>query len=421
MDTLIGTNKSTNINNDVFTPATLFFLISVLWLNGGLIRISYKFNATVFLIISIIGIFFAFIEFASINKKAWTDSGIIYGILFFALILPNSLKHFQTLNGESTKVLYAIILLLIQLYLKRRSRKTRKLFANVIMVDCIVINIRTIMLLIESPELSRIFASGGEAVMEEGFTTYLLGGYGYIYALIFAVLFLFIRKDALKTLTSIEKFICYSFIISGVITIIMAQYTIAILTLIMGMLFVMISRQGITIQSILTFFVLFTFIILISEFVLNYLVENKVFGDVVTNRLGEMISTSGNDIYRNGDLEYRKRLYMVTIKKLPQFFIGGVYGLVKQPNTVLGWHTEWFDKLVYFGIIRYWFFLKFLTKGIKYSLPNLELKTKYVSLIICLIVLGCINPILTANFYVVLFVFIPFVLPTDTDEGALRK
>lgn len=400
---------------NAITPATILFLICVLWLNGGIIRFISSFNATVFLLIFAVGLFLAMIEYSEISIRTLVNSGLFYGGVFLCTILPTSLIVYQSIESETVKILYALFLLLIQLYLKRKSRKIHKIFVFALMLDCISINVRTITTLAVSSEIARIYASGSEAVIDAGFDVYLLGGYGYIYSLVFAMLFCFIERDRIRNLTKPESIAVWLFIISSLVVIIEAQYTIAILVLIIGTIFVLITRRGIDIKTIFLSALIGVLFILIGELLLYYLINANIFGPIVTDRLTQLVGLLSGNVSSNGDLALRGELYLKTLKYLPKCFLFGTYESIQQANTVLGWHTEWIDRLARFGIIRYTFYIAFLFKSIKYSLPKSQVRNRYTIFVVCLVFLGAVNPILNNSFYVVMFVIIPFIFPNNSN------
>lgn len=408
MDSLKGNRIQSSI-----TPATILFLLCILWLNGGVVRFSQRFNASIFLLLFIAGAFCATIELKKININPIKKSGLLYGCLFFATIIPTSLIVYGTLEGEVAKVLYALILLTIQIYLKRKSKRVRQIFVVALLVDCIAINIKTITLLAVSSDISRIYASGSDAVLEKGFDIYLLGGYGYVYALVFAIVFLFIKIDTMKQLSKITKILAWTFVITGIVTIIESQYTIAILMLALGIIFTFLTKKGLSVKTVLLSFIVFLLLVVFGEMLLQYLISNNVFGSTVTDRLSQILGISSGSVSGNGDLALRIELYLRTLKYLPRCFFLGTYETIQRANSVLGWHTEWLDRLARFGILRYGLFIVFLVKSIKYSLPVLKIRSRYLIFVVCLILLGAVNPILTNNFYVVMFILIPFIFSDE--------
>ncbi len=402
--------------SSTITLTTIMFLLCALWLNGGFIKIPY-FNAAVFLALASGGVFFSFFEITKMQRKIWAISGIIYGFIFFIILVPTSIGMYDTIESSVMRVLYAVILLYIQIYLKQKNAKIQKFFIFAIILDCIIINIRT-MFILSDPDytmISRIFARGAEAVAEEGVSVYLLGGFGYIYALVFALIYLFIRKDQIGNFQRSERIVLYTFVYTSIATIILAQYTISILILALGLIFTSLTRNGVSPQSIISSILIFVIGLIISVPILEFLVENEVFGDMITDRLSTLIDVSNNTNTGNDSLGDRIKLYTLTLSRVPDFFLGGLYGKYKQIYGIIGGHTEWLDNFVRYGVIRYAFYITFLIKAIRISLPKLKIKSRYFSIILCIIVLGCINPMTFNNFYLVMFIFIPFVFYNDTE------
>ncbi len=399
-----------------FSISSFFFLICVLWINGGVIRFSKAFNAIILIAFFAMGLLFMFVDFTYVRKNVLSDCGYICGIFFLMTILPTSILLYKSIDGESSKVLYALILLAIQLYLRRKGSYIAKIFVFAILIDSIIINIKTIITLATSEDIARIYASGSDAVLESGFDIYLLGGYGYIYSLVFALIFLVTEKNEIKDLHISQRIIVWVYAITSIITIIEAQYTIAILALIIWSIFALATKSGFNAKTIISALVLIILFIFVGKFLIEYSVKNNIFGRIVTDRLSQLLGLSSGQITSGSDLESRKDLYLKTLKYLPKCFFFGTYETSEQANLLLGWHTEWFDRLARFGIIRYSFFVAFLIKSIKYSLPASNKHGKYLAYITCLIFLGIVNPILTNNFYLIMFIFIPFVFSNDKSQ-----
>lgn len=389
-----------------YTPATVLFLICVLWLNGGLLRFSASFNAYVFLGLFLVGTCCAIFE-TELEYKSLYNSGLVYGIIFFLSLLPTSWLVYNTLEGEMIKVLYALILLVIQLFLRYKTTAVQKLFVFAILIDCILININTLIVLATTDNLARKYASGGDAVLATGNSIFLLGGYGYIYALVFSIIFIFIKRNNIKDLPRLQKYIVLAFTVTSIITIIDAQYTIAILILLLGVIGAFFTSRGLKLKNILAICVLAVVLICVGFEIIEYLAYNNVLGFIVTNRLHEILNLFSGSLNLSGDLALRFYLYTKTIRYLPECFLVGTYESFLDPRLVLGWHTEWFDRLACFGIFRYGIFITFLIKSIKFSLPKTN--HNYSIFIICLILIGTINPILVDNFYVTMFILVPFI------------
>lgn len=413
--------ENTTAKSSTVTPATMLFLICVLWINGGFMRIPY-FGALVFLACAAMGMIFAFIEFPDIYKKQWTKSGIIYGVIFFLLILPTALTVHKSITGDPAGILYACILLIVQFYLDRKASNIKKLFIFAVLLDCIAININTLFVLSEEGMASRILATGDalERLEELDINIYMLGGYGYIYSLIFGVVYFYIMKDSISGFPKFQRRVVFLFMATSIITIIASQYTIAIIVLVAGLVFSAVTKHGVTIESILSSIFIIIVLLLTGRIVIGFLVDNHIFGDMVTSRLSMIIGEYDTTHYYGGksDMEKRIDLYMKTLKLLPETFLHGIYDM-KNFGLVLGGHTEWFDSLATYGILKYFFFIMFLIKSIRYSLPKITYKSRYSILIICLIVLGMVNPIICSNLFMWFFILIPYAFSsTDNIESA---
>lgn len=407
--------ENTTAKSSTVTPATILFLICVLWINGGFMKIPY-FGALVFLACAAMGMLFAFIEFPDIYKKQWTKSGIIYGVIFFLLILPTALSAHKSITGTPAGTLYACILLIVQFYLGKKASNIKKLFIFAVLLDCIAININTLFVLSEEGMASRILATGKamETLEELEIDIYMLGGYGYIYSLIFGVIYFYIMKDSISEFSKFQRRVVFLFIVTSIITIIASQYTIAIMVLVAGLVFSAVTKRGVTIESILSSVFIIIIILLTGRIVIGFLVDNNIFGDMVTSRLSMIIGEYDTTHYYGGksDLDMRIDYYMQTLKMLPSTFLHGVYDM-ENYGLVLGGHTEWFDGLALYGILKYFFFIMFLIKSIRYSLPKITYKSRYSILIMCLIIVGLINPIISDKLFMWFFILIPYTFSSN--------
>lgn len=410
--------ENTTAKSSTVTPATMLFLICVLWINGGFMKIPY-FGALVFLGCAAMGMLFAFIEFPDIYKKQWSKSGIIYGAIFFLLILPTALSAHKSITGTPAVVLYSCILLIVQFYLGKKSTNIKNLFIFAVLLDCIAININTLFVLSEEGMASRILATGNarETLEEMGINIYMLGGYGYIYSLVLGVIYFYIMKDNMSVFSRFQRKVVFIFIVTSIITIIASQYTIAIIVLVAGLVFSSVTKRGVTIESILSSVFIIIIILLTGRIVIGFLVDNNIFGDMVTSRLSMIIGEYDTTHYYGGqsDMDDRIDRYMRTLRLLPTTFFYGVYEM-ENYGLVLGGHTEWFDGLATYGILKYFFFIMFLIKSIRYSLPNITYKSRHSILIMCLIVVGMVNPIICENLFMWFFILMPYAFSGNDNK-----
>ena len=335
------------------------YLVCALWINGGVIRFSRAFNATIMVIVFAFAFIIMLIFFSRLKVKSYLKSGFFLGFLFFVLITIPYILKFNKIDNASYEILFGLVLLSIFLYLRTRPLKIQLLFVSLVMIDCIIINIRTLILLSVNFEISRLYAQGAQAVLDEGISIYLLGGYGYIYSLVIACIALIVKWKKLSSIPKWSKFIGLVFFVTSVFTVIKAEYTIALLMLILGVITAWITRHGLKIRSIFIMVICIITVSATAGLLLNLLIEYRVFGDMITNRLEQILALMNGTVSFGTTTAERFRLYLKTISYLPNCLIVGVHERTLNLQLFLGMHTEWLDRLAMYGLIRYAIFLVF--------------------------------------------------------------
>lgn len=399
-------NKITVYEKDQskFNLADLFFLLTLLWINAGFVRVIPYFNILVMFSIFVAGVLLSRIIYMNELRR----SGLLYGVLFLMSIILSSLFVYHQIESESFEMIYGLMILYILCYLKRRPKKVCSLFVFILLIDCIIINLRTFTLLTLHSELSRLLSQGSQSVYAAGFSATLLAGYGHIYASAFALIYIASNLDKIKKLTLYKKIVLIIYIITSIVVVIRAQFTFAIIWMVLGIILAIVMRDGFNIRSFLLIMLCSIFGLMFLSFALDYLISTQLLGFVVTSRLTEIQSLLNGNL-GDGDILTRLDLYFKTIRYLPKSIILGVFeSHANNFTSVLGMHTEWLDRLAMFGIIRYSIYLFFLSASIKYSFSNVE-KQRCSVFIICFLVLGFVNTLVNQNMYLLLYIIVPFL------------
>lgn len=392
----------------------LLYLVCILWFNAGVVRYNGILNSTGLLMLFVLASFICVLSRRYIRISIIKNSGILIGVLFFLLIIVGSITKYGGLESEASEILYAIIILVIALYLRTRPYKIRKVFLTVLMIDCILINGNTTYLLSSNADIARIFASGSDAVLNVGYSSFLLGGYGYIYTLVFSVIYIFCRLEKFKKSSRWYRLLIFVYMLTSIIVVIRASYTIGIIFMILGCTLAILTRNGVKVTTV----ILATSICLVGAFLLEELIpiiiSSGVLGDMVSNRLSEIMLALNGNIASTNDLALRLELYTKTIKEIPSHFLFGVYESGINGRLNLGMHTEWLDRLALFGIVRYGVFVNFLVKSVKYSCSGIG--EHLFAVFFCFILIGIINPIITKDVFLLFFIFIPFLFENGSEE-----
>lgn len=389
----------------------ILYLSCLLWFNAGVLRYKGIINSTYLLLLFIVGTFLFAVIRRKIEKRSIVESGIGWGILFFCTIIVTSFTRYGGLESETAEILYAIMILSISLYLKKRPRCVQRVFVIALMIDSILININTLVLLSINADIGRIFASGSDAVSERGLSYFLLGGYGYIYTLVFSVIYIFCCYEKFMTCSRLYKGIIAIYTVSSIFAVIKASYTIGIIFMLLGCILAFVTKNGVKVKTVL----LCTFLCFggleIVKVLLPILIDSGILGNMVTNRLGEIMFALNGNVESTNDLALRLELYTKTITKLPSIILTGVYEKAQQGRQMLGMHTEWIDRLALFGIIRYSFFVCFLIKSVKYCIRGI--REHLFAVFFCFGLIGIINPIITKDVFLLFYILIPFMFDRD--------
>ena len=397
----------TNKKSKILSIVDVLYLVCILWLNAGVMRFGGYINSTLLLVFFFLGLLINHY----INLNRIIESGIVWGIVFLLSILPSSFLVYHGFESEVSETIYAIIILTIAEHIRKRPDKIRRFFILCFMIDSIIINLNTVFILSTSKNIARIYASGSAAVVDAGFDYFLLAGYGYIYALVIAIVIIATCFPEIRKQPRFFKVIIYMYTLTGLALIIKAEYTIALISTIVGIPLAIITRYKIDPRTVLLT-IFFGIIGLFSlEWLLNIAIDTNLFGPFISERFNEILYALNGNTSSASDLSSRLYLYEKTLRAIPAHLIFGVYEYGVNGRYLIGYHTEWPDRLALFGL-RYFVYCVFLYKSLKFSLNKISYKL--FAGMLCFIVIGFVNPIITQEFYLVLLFFIPLLFETDS-------
>ena len=337
-----------NKKSAILSIVDVLYLACVLWLNAGVLRFGGYINSTLLLALFFLGLLIS--HYISMNKII--ESGIVWGILFLITIIPSSFIIYHGFESEVSETIYAIIILSIALHIRKRPYKIRRIFIICFMIDSIIININTVFILSTSKNIARIYASGSEAVLDAGFDYFLLASYGYIYALVIAIILIFTCFPEIKKQPIFLRTIIYIYVFTGIAVIIKTEYTIALLTTIVGIPLALITRYKIDPKTILFTIILGIVGFFSVEWLLNIAISTNLFGTFISERFNEILYALNGNTASASDLSSRLFLYEKTLRMLPAHILFGIYEYGAAGRYLIGYHTEWPDRLALFGILR---------------------------------------------------------------------
>lgn len=212
---------------------TVLAIILLLWANGGI----YTYVSSYIPSILLGGIYGLWILISILAKKNYMEHLIKYlsPLIFFILILKVSSIYANNINLDIyfSNLLYIIIISSISIfYIDLRSTKINKVLIMVLLIDIIYVGINTYIYLINNPLLARYLSTGSD-IKEEflGNIAYSgIGDYTYFYSIVMIVLalvnYLFVKNNKASKVVLIITIIFFALLI------IQAQFTIAILLLV---------------------------------------------------------------------------------------------------------------------------------------------------------------------------------------------
>ena len=397
-----------------FNIMDLFFLMCLLWFNGGLVRFN-MYSALLNVALFAVTLFLSFILYPDFITKM-KGYGLISGIIFvISVTLGYLLFSKVTTRFQHWELIYALMILIIFVYYSHRPSLIRKICLVCLLIDMIVMNFYTCYLLQFNSNISRIYAMGSEYVLKEGVTTYLLAGFFHVYATIPILLYLCLRwKDVFK-LSKRYRILIITYFISALFLVIKANYATAILFLIffcVGALFVN-SKSGFI--NILTIFFVVILIFFSLTTLLEYLSDNLYTGTIVEHRFNDVLKFINGQGDNKNDINRRMEFMRVSFDNFLEF---PLFGTVEK-NIEIGGHTEWIDGLAYYGLLRYPFFIAFIIVSIRKVHEFINCSSQIVILYLCILILGFFNPFINQNFFLALYIIIPFIFmdydyPEDT-------
>lgn len=348
-------------------------------------------------------------------------------LLFFVLQFFCSLLHtslVQTLKNTAQYFMNVAPIIIFDLFIKDRvSNRDKKanslvlIIMSIVMIYCIV---ASIVYMRSSPYALRNLSVYNPN--SDSDSNYYLVSIGGGYPLLFAVLLLLplliskisfrFSSQALKVSVSIIFIVAilYLFFIAGVTTCLFA----VIIGVLLSFLY---KRRKVTIVIVsLVLIAALTLIVCIPgllESIIDIVSEPFKDNVIIYTRLKEIVPAirEGN---RSSSFGMRINCFLKdlsTIRNHPFLGAGFYYGYdYLTLSKYVGWHSEWFDIIAEFGLVMGGMLLYFICKSFKDVYTYLRIKNHKIVFAVSasvLIFMGFLDPILTTNMFLVLFVFLP--------------
>lgn len=382
------------INKVLF--GNIIFLLSFVCLYGGGYLDNYGY------VLLMIYIIYSFMIFPQITASVFFSRLMLPLYLFLLYYLLSSSLNFKivlSLFGKLSVIPLAILhFKLLSKYPFLDSTYKRLMILIIIVIGYFCV--RALLLLAVNPLAMRelISTNKDESII-------VGGGFGlpYSLSLLLPALLPIIKDKGIKALGSIF-FILFSTL--GIVVIFMTQYMTALIILLVGYFFVLISKYKTSKQILVVtiFIVLFFNLYIFLPDILNFLGLEEY--EVLYRRMNEVISLASGNSQDASDFSTRINLSLSSLETFSNNILFGIgyiydYSFFMMQSNGIGMHAEWFDSLAKYGLFAVFLFF-FIKKSV-----NLYIG-KSIS-IMMFILLGFLNPVLSFQILFVVFYLIPLL------------
>lgn len=399
--------------------STLFVIIPIYYFNSCTAEF-FKHNAFFLPIVagfSMIWLFAMFIE-QQLNdgeKIKYLLLMGIYDLLLLLLVIMGMQKTISALVSNFTNILFLLFFGCVLIAYSGEKRKNdRKFIISVWCIDTIVSCLYSVYRLIDEPYLSRYLSTGSfhqtsDAVRARGIISF--GGvYGLV--LVLFVLFYLLIDEKQKRFSRLTLIIIFT------VMILSAQFTIAILLLVAGLVIAVIAnsmkKKNVTIRILIILAISIPVCIMLP-FLLEVIADSKVFGYEVTHRISEISKMLAGGTIWGSDLMSR---FLEYTKSIMAFFSSYGMGRLWVNSVKVGTHSELLDGFANYGFL-YTLFIVGLFALYKYVMSIMQnSKAKYIYKIVftLYIIMSLLNTSTWAPLTLILFVIIPFICLNEVDN-----
>ncbi len=357
-------NKFRQWDNHLINIKFMIAILIVFYLNGNIVDF-FEFNGLNLIVRGLTVLWFGLILYE--NPKFFMKLVCIFiPIIFCGIILlwAAYVEKCAMAKGDIRQIIYLVSIAAVFLYYiderKRYNNKRVIILLFVWLIDVILCSVYSIYRLRENPLLSRWMAAGLDIPNPEGIISYSV-----VYGLVILAPICFYRLLHCK-----KRYMLYwlLLVVLFMITLLLAQFTIAIVFVCIGIVFVAVwemlsKKKGLYyIIGIISCI----FMLLLS---LDKIVSLNIFPEEINVRLQEIYNLLNGNSGDSSDLMARLRLYTQSIKAISaNYFLGAAF----IGNGAVGGHSELLDMIGQYGIIYFGFFFWFLVNYYQYVRKNIK-------------------------------------------------
>lgn len=374
----------------------IIFLLSFVCLYGGGYLDNYGY------VLLMIYIIYSFMIFPQITASVFFSRLMLPLYLFLIYYLLSSNLNFKivlSLFGKLSVIPLAILhFKLLSKYPFLDSTYKRLMILIIIVIGYFCV--RALLLLAVNPLAMRelISTNKDESII-------VGGGFGLPYSLsLLLPALLPIIKD--KGIKALESTFFRLFSILGILVIFMTQYMTALIILLVGYFFVLISKYKTSKQILVVtiFIALFFNLYIFLPDILNFLGLEEY--EVLYRRMNEVVSLVSGNNQEASDFSIRMNLSLSSLETFSKNILLGIgykyeYSFFKMQSNGVGMHAEWFDLLAIYGL--------FVLLLFHYFINAVNLYIGKSTSIMMFILLGFLNPILSYQILFVVFYLIPLL------------
>ncbi len=357
------------------------------------------------------------------NRKSGGKTALIFCVITVFILLMYLGKWRSGGTDFITYVINAYMFWLPLLYVpavnQLSSDTKRKIYLFTVFLFMVTV-LTTIIGSIVHADSSRIMASGvagesGAQVLQ--YSKLNIGGYGFIYGLVIFMPFLFYGARRLN-----HKWFYIVSIIASIITVVLTQYSIALVAVIALIAAVIVFTRkntvlsvGIAAAVILLFLLLKDFIVDLLSLITSVFYENGF--NFLSDRLGLLVELLSTNVL-TGHALVRQSLYQMS---LDAFLVNPLTGNLIDYHT-LGGHSELLDILGAIGLFGFVFFVLSMSAHVKNVRSHKGTNAyKYcVFSLLLFVFVAMFNTVLTSSPIAVSLFLIPAILPEEGSRGLIK-
>lgn len=395
----------------------LYLILSCFFLSfiyGGVWLLIPFLNGTVAFGISLIILFMSFNDRQLCSyfiKKQYAAGFLALPILSFIYMLTEDEKFS---SSHFLSVYYCLIIILIAAHYGV-DKDRRKYFLGIVLIEIVIMLAANIFYTVQDPEIIRSSQLETYTVYGTGFQKMVKIQILYIVAVL---CFVFVSNFRVSK----HKIFAVIFVVGSLWLLYEAQLTLVLLTTFVLMIYILLINPRYLKISVITGIILLVFLLVFSENILDFIIDNGVFGKSTTNRLEEVRLIFFNDrsfsqnikyftenqyFYRSSSTIGRLVAYTKSFSALFHNFFLGVWtpGALKN-----GGHSIWLDLISQYGIgviLAYRAFIKYARSLL--NTTDIYNKKAVLCFIIAFVFLGVFNNFSLSHFCIMLYIILPYM------------